>query len=230
MEGLAFDPATNTLYGLDDTSERIVIINTSTGAATPLPNTLSASGLWRGLDWDSELSVLWATRVNPGQLHRVDPLTGTSIFIGSPPTFVQGLAFKRPEYQVNQPGASLVVGGVLGTSQAFALVNLSSGQSTIASFTSNNQGQPWEAGIGNAPLIPLSLGALTTVDGQILNLDITDPALTLLWNLFQSPPFVNLTLPVAFTGPSTLSIQLAVLDPGASSGLRLSQPVRVIVQ
>ncbi len=95
VEGLAYDPATDTLYGLDDTAERIVILDRSTGAAQPLPNPIGVSGLWRGLTWDASLGVLWATRVNPGQLYSVDPATGIGTLAGSTLTFVQGLAFEQ---------------------------------------------------------------------------------------------------------------------------------------
>ena len=94
IEGLGFDPATDTLYGLDDISDRVYRLDTTTAVATPLPNPVGRSGLWRGLSWDSEQGVLWATTVNPGELHRVDPATGVGSFIGSPLSFVQGLAFR----------------------------------------------------------------------------------------------------------------------------------------
>ena len=36
VEGLAFDPNTNTLYGSDFDTEKLLTINTSTGAGTPV--------------------------------------------------------------------------------------------------------------------------------------------------------------------------------------------------
>ncbi|KAA3607268.1 MAG: hypothetical protein DWQ01_16365 [Planctomycetota bacterium] len=105
IEGLAFDPATNTLYGLDDTSDRVVILDTTTAVATPLANALPVSGIWRGLTWDHELGVIWASKVNAGELYRVDPATGAGTFVGTPTTFVQGLAFK------GEPGFTLDIQG-----------------------------------------------------------------------------------------------------------------------
>lgn len=94
VEGLAYDPASNTLFGLDDSAETIVILDTSNAVATPLPNGIGASGLWRGLTWDSEDGVLMGTIVNPGTVYRIDPNTGLGTLVGSTLTFVQGLAFE----------------------------------------------------------------------------------------------------------------------------------------
>ena len=54
-----------------------------------------SSGNWRGLSFDPDLGVLWATWVGGtfGQhLYRVDPETGVGTAIGTPKNFVQGLA------------------------------------------------------------------------------------------------------------------------------------------
>jgi hypothetical protein len=232
IEGLAFDPATATLYGIDDGLNKVVVISVTTAAATPLATTLPSTGLWRGLDWDSELGVIWASKVNTGQLFQVNPSTGAGTLIGSLPTFIQGLAFKPglAPYQINQAGASLVIDGILGTPQSPALVNLLAGQPASVALSSANQGQPWEVVIGVAPLVPRGAGAISLPDGQVLNVLLSDPALTLLWNQFLSPPFSNAVLPVSFPFPGTLSIQMAVLDPTATTGVSLSQPIRVVVQ
>jgi hypothetical protein len=232
IEGLGFDSATGTLYGLSDSLDKVVTISTSTGVATPLPTTLPSTGLWRGLDWDSELGVLWASKVNSGQLFQVDPITGAGTLIGALPTFVQGLAFKPglPEYQVNQAAASLSINGIQGTGQSFALVNLLVGQTASVSLASTSVGQPWEVVAGVAPLIPRSAGALVITDGQLVNVDLSDAALTFVWNFFQSPPFANAVLPVSFPAPGLLSLQMAVLDPNSPVGFALSQPVRLVIQ
>ena len=232
IEGLAFDPASNTLYGLDDVQEKVVVIQTGTAVATPLPSALPSTGLWRGLDWDSELGVIWASKVNPGELVQVNPATGAGILVGTLPTFIQGLAFKPglPLYQVNQPAASFLINGIQGTGQSFAQVFLTAGQLGTVSLSSVNLGQPWEVVIGVLPLVPRNQGAILLVDGQLLNVNLADPLLTLAWGQFQSPPFANLVLPVAFPFPGSLSMQMAILDPVAPSGVALSQPIRVVVQ
>lgn len=232
IEGLAFDPASGTLYGIDDGLDRVVVIQTGTGVATPLPTVLPSTGLWRGLDWDSDLGVIWASKVNPGQLVSVNPVTGAGTLIGSLPTFVQGLAFKAgfAQYQVNQPGASFAINGIQGTAQAFAQANLVAGQAASVSLSSTNQGQAWEVAIGVLPLLSRSQGAVLLTDGQLFNVNLGDPALTLAWSQFQSPGFVNQVFPVVFPFPGTLSLQVAILDPTLPVGVALSQPVRVVVQ
>lgn len=102
VEGLAFDSATSTLYGLADAQDQIVRINTTSAQATGLPNSLS-SGIWRGLGFDSDSEMLLATRVNDGApLTQIDPTTGLGTDIGTIGDtgefeFVQGLATIVPE-------------------------------------------------------------------------------------------------------------------------------------
>jgi hypothetical protein len=234
VEGLGYDAANDILYGLDDNADVIVILDKNTAVATPLPNGLSSSGLWRGLTYDGELGVLWATKVNPGHLHMVDPLTGSSTFVGTPQPFVQGLAFEGavalpPEYQVNQAGASLDVNGIQGTAQSPAVVNLGVNQVGMVNFASANLGQLWDVVVGSAPLLSASQGA-PSVGPQLINVDLLDPTLALLYNGFQSAGFVPFSGPIFFSSPITLSFQMAVLDPNAIGGLSFSQPVRLIVQ
>lgn len=134
-----------------------------------------------------------------------------------------------PEFQVNQPGASLAINGVAGNVVAPATVAITIGQPAAAVLASSNLGLPWEVGLGLAPLVPRSAGGLSLADGQVVNLDITDPFLTLLWNFFQSPPFTPLALAYPTGGASTLSLQMLVVDPAQASGLSCSQPNRVTV-
>lgn len=93
IEGMAMDGTTGKLYGLNGFGQ-IYDINTITGAATPLPNAIGLSGLWRGLTWDNANSQLLATIVGSGngQLYAVDPVTGLGTFVGSTTNFAQGLA------------------------------------------------------------------------------------------------------------------------------------------
>jgi DNA-binding beta-propeller fold protein YncE len=101
VEGLGFDADANILYGLSDLSDEILTINTTTGAAASLALSLP-SGTWGGLDYDSELNVLWATNRTDRNLYRIDPVALTFTAIGSTQgsgssTSVHGLAFKIPE-------------------------------------------------------------------------------------------------------------------------------------
>ena len=78
-------------------------------------------------------------------------------------------------------------------------------------------------------MIPASAGAFLTPDGDLVNIDLADPLFSFLWGGFASPPFANMTLPISFASPTSISGQLAVGDPTSITGARLSQPVRVIV-
>jgi len=97
VEGLGYDPQTDTLFGLADDQDQIIRIDTSSAEATALPNALG-SGTWRGLDFDYISGMLFATRVNDGApLTVIDPLTGIGIDLGKIIDhgrfdFVQGLA------------------------------------------------------------------------------------------------------------------------------------------
>jgi hypothetical protein len=94
IEGLAYDPGNNLLYGLSASQGRIFILDTFTAVATPLPNALSSSGVWRGLTFDTQLGVLWASQVISGEVHSADPVTGIGTFVGVTASYVQGLGFK----------------------------------------------------------------------------------------------------------------------------------------
>lgn len=135
-----------------------------------------------------------------------------------------------PAYQIDQAAASLRVNGVLGSATHPATINLGLNQSASVTFSSITPGSLWELAIGSAPLVPAGQGGIVLSDGQILNVDITDPALLLLWSFFQSPPFQGFTGSISSPVPVALSAQLALVDGSTPSGLRLSQPVRIVIQ
>lgn len=135
-----------------------------------------------------------------------------------------------PEYQVNTAGAGLTINGVLGNSGIPAQPTLTVGSAVSAFATGGSVGFPWEVGISLLPLVPRSAGALVTADNELVNVDITDPNLFLLWNFFQSPPFAPLSLGYPTGAPSVVSLQLIIIDPTVVSGVRCSQPSRVTVQ
>ena len=139
------------------------------------------------------------------------------------------IGVKLVEYQVNTPLARMIVDGVVGSISSPATVNLAVGQVAMVSFQSSNAGTVWDVGMGAAPLIPASGGAFLSPDGDLVNIDLADPLFSFLWGGFASPPFANMTLPISFAAPTSISGQLAVGDPTSITGARLSQPVRVIV-
>lgn len=140
-----------------------------------------------------------------------------------------GVGVKTVEYQVNSSLASMTVDGVVGSTTSAAMVNLTVGQVATVSLQSTNVGQIWDVGTVGSPLVPASAGAVVTPDGDLINVDLTDPTFSFLWGGFASPPFGNPTLPLSFPAPTSLSGQFAVGDPTSITGARLSQPVRVIV-
>lgn len=133
------------------------------------------------------------------------------------------------QYQTNQARASLLVNGAIGSGLIPANVTLGLGQPGTIAFASTLTGASWEVLLGVAPLVSAGSGGLISSDSQILNIDLTDPFLLLVNNFFQSPPFANFSVPFSFANPVSFSLQFAVLDAQATSGLRLSQPVRVQV-
>lgn len=142
--------------------------------------------------------------------------------------------FTSPEYQTNFSFASsLDVNGVQGTAFAPATVTVPIGVTATLGLASVNVGQPWDVGFGLVPLVPASAGALVTSDGQIVNLDLTDPTFALWFNFFQGPgwgPLTSLSIPFSLPSATAVSAQMIVVDPGLLSGVALSQPVRLNVQ
>ncbi|NRA95976.1 MAG: hypothetical protein HRU14_07165 [Planctomycetes bacterium] len=137
-----------------------------------------------------------------------------------------------PEFQVDQAEASATVNGVLGTSAAPAMVTVAIGGLAGYSLSSTTLiGAPWDIAIGVLPLVPASAGGFTLADGQIVNIDLTDPALTYLFTpSFSGFPFVNLGGTLGTAIPMVRSFQMGLIDPATASGFRVSQPTRLIVQ
>jgi hypothetical protein len=133
-------------------------------------------------------------------------------------------------YQNNSPAATLDVDGLQGSANVPAGVSLSLNTQAMLTLASTNTGMPWELGFGVAPLVPQATGAFTTVGGQILSLDLTDPTFGALWGYFQSPGFVNATIPFSVSNPASVSVQMLVVSPTLLDGVAISQPTRLIVQ
>ncbi len=102
LEGLAFDAATDTLFALSDTDDRIYTLDVVTLAPTALSDSLG-SGNWRGLTYDANTNRLIASRVGGTTfLAEFDIATATVLQSGDVANvgpFVQGLAF------IPSPGA-----------------------------------------------------------------------------------------------------------------------------
>lgn len=119
-----------------------------------------------------------------------------------------------------------VAGGSVSTLVPFRSSFTAGGAGTI-SLLSANLGQPWDLFVTAQPMLARERGALETSDGQVLNLDPIANDLTAAFGLFQSPGFADFT--TGFSAPTVtgLSVQAAIFDPTAASGLVLSKGIRV---
>lgn len=141
-------------------------------------------------------------------------------------------------FQVNQPGASLLVNGVTGSPCSAAISSQviyncppivpAAGALTLSSTL---LGLPWELALGPNPLVPVGQGAAVLSDGQILNIDLSAP-LALLNNWFASPlpgasipgaTSASLNIAYSRAAQTDVSLQAVVVDPAATSGLAVSQ-------
>lgn len=145
-----------------------------------------------------------------------------------------------PGYQVNQPGASLIVNGAVGSFTSAPQITLAPGQVFPMSLSTNLPGNPWEMGVGTVPAIP----AATVLSANIINLDLSSPNLSFLNNSFSTPFGVTLGLPGGGVGVGTttavlflqapitttlVSLQFGLLDPSNSDGVVISAPVTLSV-
>lgn len=81
IDGLTFDLAGTTLYGIDTSSDQLVTCSTATGACTavgPLGAAVNATGLTFGCDGN-----LYMGNENDQGLYLVDPVSGAATLIGS---------------------------------------------------------------------------------------------------------------------------------------------------
>lgn len=97
IEGLGYDGKTGTLYGLTQLQRRIVEIDVKTGLARAVSDELPQL-VWRGLDFDAERRVLFASAVkifDDAPLYSFEPVSKTLTFIGQMrgAEAVQGLAY-----------------------------------------------------------------------------------------------------------------------------------------
>lgn len=135
------------------------------------------------------------------------------------------------DYQVNRPVADASINNVQGTAFTPAQVTIPGGQPGILRISSTNYGVPWELAVGSNPLVPASGGGVLLPDGQILNLDVFDPTITLLWGgLGAGPPLLGIQeLPFTFNGPLAASMQGVIVDPGSVVGIAVTQGIRLVV-
>lgn len=234
LTAMAFDN-TGTLWAMDFSVGNIGTLDLTTGAYTVVAGG-TVTGV-QGMSFHPATGVLYASSTNTDSLYIVDPATGTSTLVGAHGAnvaFAKGMRFQLavpcpvPQYQTNSPPSTLDVDGVLAAPCNRAVTIKPLNSMGTANFASTNVGQPWEAGIANAPLITFSGGAITTGLGQIVNLDIAGGGVSYLnggsvlslgttWTTNFS---LNFQAPAT---PTTFSIQMLNIDPTFPDGFLLSQ-------
>lgn len=135
------------------------------------------------------------------------------------------------EWQLNQAGAQLSVDMVQSFGFGPAVMSRSLNTWIPFHLSSTNTGLPWDLAFTVNPMVSLSAGALTAPDGQIVNLDITDPTFSTWFDqMTTSPGFTNISTHFFMPVAQNLSVQAATVDPTTVSGLALSQGTRVRFQ
>lgn len=145
--------------------------------------------------------------------------------VGPPPS---------PQYQVNQPRSALTVDGLVGTAQSPATKSACTNATVTMAFSSTLVGSPWDVALGSRPLLSATGGAFQTAGGQIVNVDLTDPAIffmnsgNIALNLLPFPGNYTSQMPTG-TNPATLTSQQVLLTATHPDGLVLSQANQVDV-
>ncbi|MEN8688547.1 MAG: hypothetical protein AB1Z20_00380 [Desulfobacterales bacterium] len=91
VQGLAYDADTDTLYGIDTTSDYLITIDGATGEATLVG--LTGFDDVQGLAYDANTDTLYGVNSTTAQLITIDPATGAGTAVGSTGAFMLSLAF-----------------------------------------------------------------------------------------------------------------------------------------
>lgn len=118
VEGIAFDPTTNILYGIDDLTKQLITINTTTGAGTVVgPLGLPPGDINAGLRFDSAGNLYMSTDF-AGNFYSINKTTGAATLIGPQGIPIYGLAYRA--------GTMFGLGN-----NSLATVNLGTGAATV---------------------------------------------------------------------------------------------------
>lgn len=126
------------------------------------------------------------------------------------------------QWQINQSDSTFLFDGRTGTATSIANVTRCVGSFGALMVASTELGLPWDLGISALPSVPRNGGGLMTSGGQIVNLDIADPAFTWLLGLSGSVPFASFTSSVPLTIPGRITAQMFVASPTRPEGYALS--------
>jgi len=97
VEGLAFDPTCQSLFAVDDVTDRLLTCDTETGACTMVGG-LGVNITDTGLAFAADGTLYMSTDApkSPTNFYRVDPLTGAATRVGDQRQEVTGLAAGPP--------------------------------------------------------------------------------------------------------------------------------------
>ena len=126
-----------------------------------------------------------------------------------------------PEYQINQPNATMTLDGVSGSAFSAAQVMRCVNAPVAVNLASPLTGSPFDVLLSTIPLVPVSGGALWT-GTQAVNINLA----SFVWAFggFTTPFFGTTTLPVSFPSAVDLYTQMAIIDGANVDGVSLSQP------
>ena len=126
VEGLTFDPNTNTLYGTNADTDQLIVIDQATGVATAVG--LPGFSNVQGLAFDPNTNTLYGTNGDIGRLITIDPTTGAES-VGVLNLGVDDLAFDpntNTLYGTNtNTGRLLIIDPTTGTDTAVGTIGFS---------------------------------------------------------------------------------------------------------
>ncbi len=144
-------------------------------------------------------------------------------YTSGPPSFA-------PSWELNSAASSLDINGVstqLACGLNAAVSNQCVGVSSNVALNSTNVGFPFDVVYGSLPLAPGgSAGSFATANGQLVNVDVTDPNLGFLLGLAFTSPFANAVIPFSSPVPLAISSQLLNIDVSNPDGFALSAAAR----
>lgn len=157
--------------------------------------------------------------------------TGTSVVYYDDISIVASVS----QYQVNQPNASCTVNGLQGNACSPAVTVTGFGTVANVALTSPLVGNPFDAAITLAAVVPIGGGGISTPNGQLVNVNLWSPSL--FWFNTNSPvmqvvPFPG-TINIALTTPGaplTASMQMLIVDASHPDSFSLSQAPQLNVQ
>lgn len=220
------------------------ILDPGTAAFTPIGN--AVTGI-QGMAWDPATNLIYAANTNDDSLYIIDPSTGAASLVGPHGNgvgFAKGLTVAgiagctATTYQINTVAAAMFVNGRDGTACSPHIARIPVGTSATIDLLTTATLPPsgWEAILDFGPLVPLGGGGITTIGGQIVNVNIFSPSLGFLWGgalpAFSGPVAASGMMSVPFIAPPTpltITAQPAFLDPTAVDGFRLAQGAQLEV-